>query len=237
MDDRRSLSQVSKETTSMELRLSVTTLAPGGAPYNTIKEEYPQRRRKQYHNTKNYMDYIIATYEKNEFTTLVRNLSRDIKNITQTNFKDTANPNLKSRSRLGDLQRNDDSLTSEDAEKAELLNTYFTSVFMRENLDNILSMKSKLSNSSQIIVAFTPEIVHTKLNRLKITKSAGPDGYHPSILSKLAQSIKLPLSIIFTRSYEESCLPIAWKEAHVMHMKGNKVFTGNYRPVSLTSVI
>ena len=159
MDDRRSLSQVSKETTSMELRLSVTTLAPGGAPYNTIKEEYPKRRRKQYHNTKNYMDYIRATNEKNEFTTLVRNLSRDfeqnlpnIKNITQTNFKDTANPNLKSRSRLGDLQRNDDSLTSEDTEKAELLNTYFTSVFMRENLDNILSMKSKLSNSSQIIV-------------------------------------------------------------------------------------
>ena len=81
----------------------------------------------------------------------------------------------------------------------------------RENLDNIPSMKSKLSNSPPIIVEFTPETVLKKLNRLKITKSAGPAGYHPRILSELVQSIKLPLSIIFTRSYEESCLPIAWK--------------------------
>ena len=86
-------------------------------------------------------------------------------------------------------------------------------MFTIENLDNIRTMKSKLPNSPPIIVEFTPEIVVKKLNQLKITKSAGPDGYHPCILSELAQLIKLPLSIIFTRSYEESCLPIAWKEA------------------------
>ena len=205
-----------------------------------------QRAWKQYQNTKNYMDYVRATNEKNEFTTLVRNLSRDFERNLAKNLKNNpkdfwryCKSKLKSRSRLGDLQRDDDSLTSEDTEKAELLNTYFTSVFTRENLDNIPNMKSKLSNSPPIIVEFTPETVLKKLNRLKITKSAGPGGYHPRILSELAQSIKLPLSIIFTRSYEESCLTIAWKEAHItpIHKKGNKVVTGNYRPVSLTSVI
>ena len=56
---------------------------------------------------------------------------------------------------------------------------------------------------------------------------------------ELCQSIKVPLSIIFRKCYESGILPEAWKKAHVtpIHKKGSKVVPGNYRPVSLTSVI
>ena len=77
-----------------------------------------------------------------------------------------------------------------------------------------------------------------KLNKLKTTKSAAPDGFHPRFLSELAKPVKSPLSIIFTKSYDENCLPNAWKDAHItaIHKKGKTVIVGNYRPVSLTSI-
>ncbi|KAK2154941.1 hypothetical protein LSH36_253g03018 [Paralvinella palmiformis] len=78
-----------------------------------------------------------------------------------------------------------------------------------------------------------------KLKKLKITKSAGPDGFHPRVLSEISLSIKLPLSIIFTQLYDEGRLPSDWKNARItpIHKKESKAIPANYRPVSLTSVI
>jgi len=79
----------------------------------------------------------------------------------------------------------------------------------------------------------------TKIKKkLKVTKSAGPYGFDPWVLSQISPSIKLLLSIICTKSYEEGCLPSDWKNAHItpIHKKGSKAIPGNYHPVSLTSV-
>ena len=48
-----------------------------------------------------------------------------------------------------------------------------------------------------------------------------------------------PLSIILNKSFNEGCLPEAWKEAHVITLfnKGKKSQPGNNRPVSLTSIV
>ncbi|KAK2160241.1 hypothetical protein LSH36_137g01039 [Paralvinella palmiformis] len=136
-----------------------------------------QRAWKQYQKSKNYMDYVRATNDKIEFTTLVRNLNRNFERNLAKNLKQNpkdfwryCKSNLKSKSRLGDLQTMDGRLTSDDKEEAELLNDYFT--------------------------------IEKKLKRLKTTKSAGPDGFHPRVLNELAQSITLSLSIIFAKSYE-----------------------------------
>ena len=49
----------------------------------------------------------------------------------------------------------------------------------------------------------------------------------------------LPLALLFKRSFEESRLPQEWLEANVtpLFKKGNSADPGNYRPVSLTSVV
>ena len=49
-----------------------------------------------------------------------------------------------------------------------------------------------------------------------MNKSPGPDGHHPLILKEIAEAIAEPLSIIFNKSFNEECLPEAWKEAHVV---------------------
>ena len=82
-------------------------------------------------------------------------------------------------------------------------------------------------------------MVEKKLLKLKISKSAGPDGFHPRILKELSKSIMVPLCKIFNKSIMEGCLPNEWKEVHItpIHKKGPKTSLGNYWPVSLTSVV
>ncbi|VDI32121.1 Hypothetical predicted protein, partial [Mytilus galloprovincialis] len=72
------------------------------------------------------------------------------------------------------------------------------------------------------------------LKGLKVEKSPGPDRIHPRILKELAESISTPLCIIFN-----STVPSRWKEAQIsaIFKKGKKCIAGNYRPVSLTSVV
>ena len=77
------------------------------------------------------------------------------------------------------------------------------------------------------------------LNKLKPSKSPGPDGLHPRVLKEAAEIIAKPLSIIFNKSIEQGTVPDDWKLAHVtaLFKKGKATSPGNYRPVSLTSVV
>jgi hypothetical protein len=74
------------------------------------------------------------------------------------------------------------------------------------------------------------------LNKLKVNKSAGPDGIHPRVLKETADAICIPLANIFNESLNEGIVPQAWKDAHItaLHKKGNKRYPANYRPISLT---
>jgi hypothetical protein len=88
-------------------------------------------------------------------------------------------------------------------------------------------------------ISFTREAVLNKLKGLKPNKSPGPDRHHPYVLKELAEELAEPLSIIFQKSMSEGTLPQSWKDASVtpIFKKGKKSALGNYRPVSLTSVV
>ena len=51
--------------------------------------------------------------------------------------------------------------------------------------------------------------------------------------------IDTPLSMLFQKSLNEGILPLQWLEACItgIYKKGLKYIVGNYRPVSLTSII
>jgi len=70
-------------------------------------------------------------------------------------------------------------------------------------------------------------------------KSVDPDGMHSRILRALADVIAEPLSIIFERSWRTGEVPEDWRKNNVtpIFRKGKKEDPGNYRPVSLTSVL
>ena len=82
-------------------------------------------------------------------------------------------------------------------------------------------------------------IVEMKLNKLNMNKASGVDGIHPSLLRELSEQLSDPLSILFRRTLDEGMVPTDWRAANVtpLYKKGNKSTPGNYRPVSLTSVV
>ncbi|KFP27068.1 RNA-directed DNA polymerase from mobile element jockey, partial [Colius striatus] len=82
------------------------------------------------------------------------------------------------------------------------------------------------------------EEVKDFLGKLNTRKSMGPDGMHPRVVRKLADVIAELLSVIFKESWRTGKVPEDWRKANVtpVFKKGRKDDSGNYRPVSLTSI-
>ena len=70
-------------------------------------------------------------------------------------------------------------------------------------------------------------------------KSVGPDGVHPRLLKELPNYLCKPLARLFNNSLAVGELPKEWKQGRIsaIFKKGNRKNAGNYRPVSLTSII
>jgi len=95
-------------------------------------------------------------------------------------------------------------------------------VFTREDTDTILIMNERQESVTLRDVIITPYLVEKKLNKLNVSKSAGPDGFHPRLLKEMHSPIKVPLQIIFNKSIMEGTSPEPWKDAHItpIHKKG-----------------
>ena len=62
---------------------------------------------------------------------------------------------------------------------------------------------------------------------------------NPRILRALEDKLARPLTHIFNNSVETGIIPEDWKSANVtaIHKKGSRQEPGNYRPISLISVV
>lgn len=87
-------------------------------------------------------------------------------------------------------------------------------------------------------VEVTTDKIRKSLKNLKRNKALGPDGIQPRII-KLIDEVLQPLKILYTNSLEEVAVPGDWKVANITEIfkMGSKCDRGNYRPVSLTSVL
>ncbi|KAL0860199.1 hypothetical protein ABMA27_010506 [Loxostege sticticalis] len=83
-------------------------------------------------------------------------------------------------------------------------------------------------------VKISEQQVLKMLKSLDINKSAGPDNIPPILITKCAGSLSLPLTLLFQKSIDESCVPGIWKSAFItpVHKKGAKSVVENYRPIS-----
>ena len=77
------------------------------------------------------------------------------------------------------------------------------------------------------------------LRNIKVDKSPGPDGIYSRILREAREKIAGALREIFVFSLATGEIPEDWRIANVVPLfkKGSKNNPGNYRPVSLTSVV
>ena len=208
------------------------------------------RRKKHAHikflNTRAKFDNDAYRSMRNQVTAATRrdrreferNISKEIKNNNKL-FWRYINSQRISKTTIPDLQRKDGSLTSDDKEKAELLNAQFTSVFTDEDKTHLPTLDPLpiTNNLEKIIVK--PADVKKLLKKLRTQKSCGPDGVHPYLLHHLAETMSFPLSIIYNISLNTRKVPTIWKEGVVsaLFKKGKKSLPSNYRAITLTSII
>ena len=199
---------------------------------------------KRYQETKEGADHVQYARARNQARWACRSAKKSfekkIANESKSNpkaFYKYANSKLKVRAGIADLDT-PEGIATTDRQKAEALNSFFTSVFTREKTDEIPQPDpSDVDPISDLII--TEGKIMKKLKSLNPNKSSGPDGLHPRILQELSEIISKPLSMIMQKSLDEGILPQDWKDAHVspIFKKGKKNQTTNYRPVSLTSVV
>lgn len=191
------------------------------------------------------------TLERWNLYTEKRNLSTAITDSTRSNFetkvcrnsKDNpktfwkyVNSKQKKQSQLSCLQDTNSILCYDDQTKSNLLNSYFSSVFI-DDKETITSEKEDTFGLGSIRI--TPKIIESLINNLNISKAPGPDGIHAKIIKECSQCFSYVLCILFNKSFIEGVLPYQWKEANVraLFKKGSKTLCNNYRPVSLTSIV
>ena len=178
---------------------------------------------------------------KSEIRKAVKNHEKNIIDKSKTNSKPFwkyVNSKLNRSTGIPNLAKPDGNLTSSDEEKANVLNSFFSSVFTQEDLTDIPIIDNLTDNTflSEIIV--TKEAVNNKLKKLNPAKAMGPDKIPSIVLKELSEELSLPLSIIFNKSLHSGIVPSEWKTAEVsaIFKKGKNSDPGNYRPVSLTSI-
>lgn len=201
---------------------------------------------KRYSTTGQYKDYERYIKERNtsqkECTKLRKNFEQLIAREAKTNpkaFWSYIKNQTKAKSGISPITKADGEMTNSDYEKAEVLNSFFASVFTQEDITNIPTLDARNYKDTIQTLTITENDVRKQLKKLKGNKSSGPDNIHPFVLKQIQAGIINPLTKIFQKSISEGRIPPQWKLANVtaIFKKGNKNCAGNYRPVSLTSVI
>ena len=146
---------------------------------------------------------------------------------------------MKTRARVEELRGVNGSTAKTSKDKAELLNDFFSGVFTQENMTSVPEPDFGFKGDALTDIVITETGVKEKLENLNANKSPGPDSLHPRILKELAAPLSAPLKALFQKSIETGDVPAEWREGEVVPIfkKGDGSHPGNYRPVSLTSIL
>lgn len=200
--------------------------------YKTFKRTGEDIDYEAYKETRRDFKYIC----RKQKTNLEGKLARDINNNPKGFFA-YARGN-KVNTNLGPLADDQGNIIEDDVGMANILNEFFMGVFNRDyNRESL----SRVGNGSQDIgeCNFSREEIVFHLGHIKPFKAPGPDDIYPKVLVECAEELGDVVLTIFESSYKSGLVPMDWKLANVtpLFKKGSKSEPGNYRPVSLTSVI
>ena len=148
------------------------------------------------------------------------------------------NSKLTVRPEITSMQNEIGGLVDNDEEICNILAKYFNSVYTPVSEDEMPEMNDMYEREISDI-EITREDIRSRLERLNVTKSCGPDNLHPFVLQKTASVTCVPLEKIFKKSISTGECPTDWRSANVapIHKKGDRTDPSNYRPISLTSQV
>ncbi len=237
-----------KLQTLIEIFVPLTSKKEIDKPWSNKCKKAHNKQRKLYWRMKNAKNMNTERKIQGKYKAAA-SLSRKIKktevadrenkilhNRNSNAFWKFVNSKLRCKDSGPALKKHTGELITESASKSEVFMKYFSSVYQQD--DGSLPEITQPTNKTLCYIDFSPDIVYAFLHELPNKFSNGPDGLNPYFLKQIALHVALPLSIIFTKSFESNELPEDWKAANVVpvHKKGKKCSVENYRPISLTSV-
>ena len=145
----------------------------------------------------------------------------------------------------------DNECKANSAEKAQKLNTYFTSIanILNQNDNEAPSLNTekisqyvnnKIPNDTFFTIPFiTTEQVMNYINKLECSKETGFDGIGPRILKIAACAISPSIAKLINKSIATGCFPSQLQQAKVLPIftGGTKSFPSNYRSISILPTI
>ena len=173
-----------------------------------------------------------------------RKFERGIALEAKTNpkhFWSHARRNLKTKSGIAPLLNNPkdmNSMTYDDEGKAEILSRHYSSIFTKEDINEIPKLKKRAKKSIKDLFIDATSVAKS-LKLINPNKSCGPDDLHPQLLIELADLIAEPLTLLLNFTLQTKKLPTDWKRAYIspIFKKGFHHLAENYRPISLTAII
>jgi hypothetical protein len=197
---------------------------------------------------KKYQEYAkLRNHFKNAVKKAKMSMERDIhvagdveKNPKK--FWKYANSKRKAKYGISELKTNTENgvkTTENDGDKAEVLAEFFGSAFIKEPEGEIPNFQHKEIKSRCAEHQIEEKEVLKLLLDINPNKSPWPDGIHPKALKETAAILAKPLTKICNASLQSGIVPDLWKLWNIiaLFIKGDKSDPGNYRPVSLTSVV
>ena len=135
--------------------------------------------------------------------------------------------------------RDNQSFITDSRDKANLLNSFFHSVFSPAQATTTTSNLPLSSDTALSNIQLTENEVFKALDGLDPSKACGPNGIPGKLLNMTANIIAPSLCHIYNLSLSQGVVPACWKLANVtpVFKKDDPTLASNYRPISLLSII
>ena len=160
----------------------------------------------KYLHNKTEENYTLYKSARNEVITELRrskyNYEKDLATRIKTDnklFWSYVRSKIRTKSNICQLELPDGSSTNYNQEKAEILNNYFASVFAEEGPEALPDFEERNFAEPLTNIEINETKIIKTIDKLKASKSQGPDQIHPKLIKECKDSLTKPLEILLKK--------------------------------------
>ena len=142
----------------------------------------------------------------------------------------------KCTSKIGPLLNDNNELTSNNEEMAELLSSQYSSVFSTPKL--VPEENTNIDGGNKLTdINFSAADIEDAIKELRTNAAPGPDGFPAILLIQCRNLLASPLALFWKKCLEDGFIPPRLKKSLItpIHKGDSRAHRANYRPIALTS--